>query len=87
MTYVPDRGDVVWIDCDPQQGREQAGRRPALVLSPKSYNFKTDLLICCPITSQQKGYPFEVLLPKSVGASSVVLSESRQKSELEATER
>lgn len=58
--YVPDRGDIVWLNFDPQAGREQAGRRPALVLSPKAYNAKTRLAVICPITKQIKGYPFEV---------------------------
>ncbi len=59
-SYIPDRGDIVWIDFNPQRGHEQANERPALVLSPKSYNTKTDLMLTCPITSQTKGYPFEV---------------------------
>jgi mRNA interferase MazF len=58
--YVPDAGDVVWLQFDPQAGHEQAGHRPALVLSPARYNDKTGLMICCPMTNQLKGYPFEV---------------------------
>lgn len=58
--YVPDRGDIVWLQFNPQSGHEQAGRRPALTLSPKAYNQKVGLAIFCPITSQEKGYPFEV---------------------------
>jgi mRNA interferase MazF len=58
--YIPDRGDFVWIDLNPTKGREQAKVRPALVISPKVYNQKTDLAIMCPVTSKQKGYPFEV---------------------------
>lgn len=58
--YVPDSGDIVWLYFDPQAGHEQAGHRPALVLSPASYNQKTDLMLCCPMTTQLKGYPFEV---------------------------
>jgi mRNA interferase MazF len=58
--YVPDTGDIVWLQFDPQAGHEQAGHRPALVLSPAAYNGKTGLLICCPMTTQIKGYPFEV---------------------------
>src|SRR5918993_118928 len=58
--YVPDAGDLVWLTFDPQAGREQRGRRPALVLSPRVYNERTHLAIACPITSQIKGYPFEV---------------------------
>lgn len=60
--YVPDAGDIVWLQFTPQSGHEQAGHRPALVLSPSSYNRKTSLMVCCPITTQVKGYPFEVLL-------------------------
>lgn len=60
--YVPDAGDIVWLNFTPQTGHEQTGRLPAVVLSPKAYNNKTGLLICVPITSQIKGYPFEVLL-------------------------
>ena len=60
--YVPDSGDIVWLNFTPQAGHEQAGHRPALVLSPASYNHKTSLLICCPLTTQIKGYPFEVLI-------------------------
>ena len=60
MAYVPDRGDVVWLDFSPQAGREQSGRRLALVLSPKRYNRVTGLMVCCPLTTKTKGYPFEV---------------------------
>lgn len=59
--YVPSRGDVVWLSFSPQAGHEQAGRRPALVISPAPYNGKVGLALLCPITSQVKGYPFEVL--------------------------
>ncbi len=62
MPYVPDRGDIVWLSFDPQAGHEQKGHRPALVLSPKTYNGKTGLMLCCPMTTRIKGYPFEVLL-------------------------
>ncbi|WP_295393618.1 endoribonuclease MazF [uncultured Thiodictyon sp.] len=58
--YVPDAGDIVWLHFDPQAGHEQAGHRPALVVSPATYNGKTDLMLCCPMTTQIKGYPFEV---------------------------
>jgi mRNA interferase MazF len=58
--YIPDRGDIIWTDFDPQAGREQAGRRPALVLSPQVYQKAAGLMICVPITSKAKGYPFEV---------------------------
>lgn len=73
--YVPDRGDIVWLTLDPQQGHEQAGRRPALVLSPRIYNARTHLAIVCPITNQSKGYPFEAPLPKGCRAKGVVLSD------------
>lgn len=58
--YVPDAGDVVWLQFNPQAGHEQAGHRPALVLSPAAYNGKTSLMLCCPVTTHVKGYPFEV---------------------------
>jgi mRNA interferase MazF len=60
---IPERGDAVWITLDPQAGHEQAERRPALVLSPSAYNGRVGLALFCPITSQVKGYPFEVPLP------------------------
>ncbi len=60
MVYVPERGDIVWLSFDPQAGHEQAGHRPALVLSPKAYNAKSGLMLCCPMTTKIKGYPFEV---------------------------
>ena len=60
--YVPEAGDIVWLHFDPQAGHEQAGHRPALVLSPATYNGKTGLMLCCPMTTQIKGYPFEVLI-------------------------
>jgi mRNA interferase MazF len=75
MAYIPERGDAVWISFTPQAGHEQAGRRPAVVLSPKSYNQKVGLAIFCPITNQIKGYPFEVMLPKEVGVTGVILSD------------
>ncbi len=62
MSYVPHRGDIVWLNFTPQVGREQMGTRPALVLSPEKYNKKTGLAVCCPITSNIKGYPFEVVV-------------------------
>ncbi len=73
--YVPERGDLVWLSFHPQAGHEQAGRRPALVLSPKPYNDKTSLAIICPITSQVKGYPFEVAIPKGLAIQEVILSD------------
>ena len=60
--YIPDAGHIVWLHFDPQIGHQQAGRRPALVLSPAAYNTKTDLMLCCPMTQQVKGYPFEVMI-------------------------
>jgi len=65
--FTPERGDIVWLDFDPQAGHEQAWRRPAFVLPPATYNGKTGLMLCCPITSQVKGYPFEVALDGSAG--------------------
>src|SRR5437016_10419429 len=74
--YVPDAGDLVWINFDPQAGREQAGRRPALVLSPANYNGRSGLALACPITSQIKRYPFEVVLPKnSSGIQGAILAD------------
>ena len=73
--YTPDRGDIVWLMFDPQAGHEQAGRRPALVLSPASYNGKTGLALMCPVTSQVKGYPFEVAIPEKLKFKGVVLSD------------
>ncbi|MBD3377246.1 endoribonuclease MazF [candidate division KSB1 bacterium] len=75
MRYEPDRGDIVWIMLNPQSGHEQEGRRPALVLSPLKYNSKTGLLICCPITSQEKKYPFEVKIPNGYPVSGVILAD------------
>jgi mRNA interferase MazF len=73
--YVPKRGDVVWITMNPQAGHEQAGRRPAVVLSPVMYNEKAGLAIMCPVTSQIKGYPFEVSLPSGLPVSGVILAD------------
>ena len=73
--WVPERGDLVWLTFDPQAGREQAGRRPALVLSPSVYNSKTGLALMCPISSHQKGYPFEVPLPKDLPVEGAILSD------------
>lgn len=75
MAYIPERGDAVWLSFTPQAGHEQAGRRPAVVLSPQVYNQKVGLAIFCPITNQVKGYPFEVILPKEVGVTGVILSD------------
>jgi mRNA interferase MazF len=74
-SYIPNIGDLIWLSFDPQAGREQAGRRPALVLSPAAYNEKTNLALVCPISSRVKGYPFEVSLPEGLAISGVVLSD------------
>ncbi len=74
-SYVPNRGDVVWISLNPQAGHEQAGRRPAVVVSPLAYNRKVGLALLCPITSQIKGYPFEVIIPQGLKLSGAVLSD------------
>jgi mRNA interferase MazF len=74
-SYVPNRGDVVWISLNPQAGHEQAGRRPAVVVSPPAYNKKVGLALLCPITSQIKGYPFEVIIPQGLKLSGAVLSD------------
>lgn len=71
--YVPGRGDIVWLRFDPRAGHEQAGRRPALVISPKAYNQKVGLALFCPITSHIKGYPFEVVIPPGSKASGAIL--------------
>lgn len=60
IPYIPERGDIVWVDFNPQKGHEQAHRRPAIILSPKFYNEKARLALMCPITTQIKGYPFEI---------------------------
>ena len=74
MTYVPDRGDVVWINLDPQAGREQAGHRPALVLSTRSFNRKMNVIFCCPITSRAKRFEFDFPLPDGLDVKGVVLT-------------
>lgn len=73
--YIPNRGDIVWLEFNPQKGREQAGRRPALVLSPRLYNQKVGLALFVPITSVKKGYPFEVSLPEHFKINGVILSD------------
>ncbi len=73
--WIPNRGDLVWLTFDPQAGREQAGRRPALVLSPSTYNGKTGLAILCPITTRHKSYPFEVPLPADLPIQGSILSD------------
>ena len=73
--YIPDRGDIVYLDFDPTKGHEQRGHRPAFVLSPCSYNAKSSLALFMPITKQQKGYPFEVLLPPELQTQGVILAD------------
>ena len=73
MPYIPNRGDIVWTDFDPQAGHEQAGSRPALVMSRDIFNDSSGLATCCPITGRQKGYPFEVPLPAGLEIYGVVL--------------
>jgi mRNA interferase MazF len=73
--FVPDAGDFVWLTFEPQAGREQAGRRPALVLSPKAYNARSGLALACPVTNQVKGYPFEVAVPAGHGVTGVILAD------------
>ena len=75
VRYCPDRGDIVWLSFDPHAGHEQAGRRPALILSPRAYNRKVGLALLCPITSQRKGYPFEVDLPEGLEVPGVVVAD------------
>ncbi len=74
-SYVPDTADLIWLDFSPQAGRVQAGRRPAVVLSPAAYNLRSNLALVCPITNQQKGYPFEVVLPKGLAMRGVILAD------------
>jgi len=76
--YVPEAGDIVWLQFDPQAGHEQAGRRPAVVVSPASYNGRSGLIVCCPMTTRIKNYPFEVVIagePRSVVLADQVKSQ------------
>lgn len=73
--YIPFKGDIVWLEFSPQAGHEQSEHRPALCISPREYNEKVGLAIFCPITSQQKGYPFEVKLPAAIDISGVILAD------------
>jgi mRNA interferase MazF len=73
--YCPRQGDIVWLTPDPQAGHEQTGHRPALVLSPEQYNHKVGLALFCPITTQRKGYPFEVVVPAGLEVSGVILAD------------
>ena len=72
---VPERGDAIWIDFNPQAGREQAGRRPAVVQSPAAYNGRVGLALLCPVIGQVKGYPFEVAIPDGSGVTGVILAD------------
>ncbi len=73
--YVPERGDIVWLQFNPQAGHEQAGHRPALVLSPAAYNRRSGLMLCCPMTTHKKGYPFEVVISDAPNPVSVILAD------------
>lgn len=73
--YVPERGDIMWLEFSPQAGYEQAGHRPALVVSPRAYNKKVGLALFCPITSNIKGYPFEIVIPENRKVSGAILSD------------
>jgi mRNA interferase MazF len=73
--YIPTRGDLVWLEFDPQAGHEQAGHRPAVVISPEAYNRRVGLALFCPVTSRPKGYPFEVLLPEGLEVAGAILSD------------
>lgn len=75
QNYIPSRGDLLWLEFSPQAGSEQAGCRPALCISPKEYNDKVGLGLFCPVTSQRKGYPFEVPLPNNIEIRGVILSD------------
>jgi mRNA interferase MazF len=75
QSQAPDRGDLIWVSLDPHAGHEQAGRRPALVLSPVEYNSRVGLALMCPVTSRAKGYPFEVALPSDLAVTGVILSD------------
>ena len=73
--YVPERGDVVWINFNPQKGREQAGHRRAVVLSPRNYNGKVGLAVICPVTTNPKGYPYEVGIPYGLDTRGAILAD------------
>ena len=85
--YAPPRGDIDWLSFTPQAGHEKAGHRPALVLSPQAYNEKTELALCCPITSRAKGYPFEVALPSTSAVLGSSASRPNQEPGLEGQAR
>jgi mRNA interferase MazF len=86
VAYQPERGDAVWLTFNPQAGHEQAGRRPAVVLSPQAYNSKVGLAILCPITSKVKGYPFEVVIPDGLIVNGVILSDQAKSLDWKARE-
>jgi mRNA interferase MazF len=75
--YIPDRGHLVWLDFNPQAGHEQAGRRPALVITPENYNRRSRLALLCPVTTQKKGYPFEVEVTGPAGDSVILVDQVR----------
>lgn len=75
--YTPDRGDIVWLNFDPAKGHEQKGKRPALVVSPKSYNKKSGLALVCPVTSQIKGYPFEITVENKYVSGAILVDQVR----------
>jgi len=83
---APERGDLIWLSFDPQKVHEQKGRRPALVLSPREYNERVGLALMCPITSREKGYPFEVCLPDDCPVSGVILSDQAKSLDWRARE-
>jgi mRNA interferase MazF len=74
-TWCPDRSDIIWLTFDPSLGHEQRGRRPALVISPRMYNEKIGLVLVCPITNVEKGYPFEIRIPRGLSISGVILAD------------
>lgn len=82
--YIPDSGDVVWLEFDPQAGHEQSGTRSALVISPAKYNELTGLMLCCPVTNQIKGYPFEVAIKNNPSVTGVILSDQIKNLEWQA---
>lgn len=84
MAYIPERGELIWLDFDPQAGHEQAGWRPALVLSHQKYNQATGRAIVCPVTSKVKGWPFEVVLPAGLKISGAVLADQLKSQDLYA---
>ena len=75
VDYIPEQGDIIWLTFNPQTGHEQSGRRPAIVLTPSSYNAKVGLGIFCPITSKEKGYPFEIKLPSNCSIQGAILAD------------